>query len=239
MSVHSSPESSKRRWRWVVLAVLLMASSLTAVAWVASARGWRISPAKTTQVQTAAVLTTVPSFVVQGLPVSLSPGAVSTDGSLSTLTYSVTNQSGNKVTNARLLLLEFNPAGKLRRAEGWIESLNLNTSATTQISISLKKRVTPGQRLVLAVEAVTGSGGTREVAPVDLIEAVAASLGGSSPPPPTVHTNVSNVTGDYGSIYCNNALRAAMTGSKASDSGGISAFSCKPGSRFYAFSYNR
>lgn len=179
------------------------------------------------------------SYVAPGLPVALSIGVVENDKGASQVLYEIANKGSFPLQSVHLVLNEYNPAGKLRRTEGWIQEVALAPDATQQFSIRLRKRVTPGRRLVLAVESATGPSGTNRADPVGLTNAAVTRLDGSTKPDPAVAFKPEEVAADYGASFCLNAFRKATELSKAEEPTTMADFRCDRRLRFYAFNYNR
>jgi hypothetical protein len=187
----------------------------------------------------------IDSYVVPGLPVTLSNVIAQVDQQdnqnddwAAALQFSVKSQSKSKLTGLNLALLDFNGAGRLSQVDGWVKTIELLPAGSTEVRVELKRRITPGDRLVLAIERVNGTEGTRDVSFTDLARTVAALVTAAPTQAPAVQFASTALPDDYGSSLCRNALARAMALSQAGDKTRVTSYTCDQYDRSWSITFN-
>jgi hypothetical protein len=185
------------------------------------------------------------SYVVPGLPVAISNVVAvadqrnnQNDDWAAILKFSATSQSAEKLTNLTLVLFDFNGGGHLRQVDGWSKKVELSPAKATEIVLGLKRRVTPGNRLVLTIERVNEVDGAHDVSFTDLARTVATLVEGKTPQAPAVQRAAGPITDDYGSILCHNAFVRAMNVSQAGDRTRVTSYTCDQNNLSWSFTFN-
>lgn len=152
--------------------------------------------------------------------------------------FTVTNRDAAKVNSLYLALLDFQNAAKLRRVDGWVKDVRLAPGSSTEITFELGRRVTMGDKLILAIERVNGVEATRDTNFLDLAQNVAAVLSGGNPAGPRIESSSAILPDDSGAALCSNAFRRAMALTQTGDKSGVTSFTCDQAERSFTFTFN-
>jgi hypothetical protein len=177
-------------------------------------------------------------FVVQGMPVQFSDVIVRNDKGSADLGYTLVNNSGGLIGGFDMALLNFNTAGKLMGIQSWSVQTNVGASARQSFSRNLRHKVTPGDRLVLCVEAIRGDAKMWWVEFNDLAQAIGASVTGANVTPPEVKQRAEKIPESFGGAYCSDAFGKAFRLAKSGDGKGLTSFACDRDQRFSAFRFS-
>jgi len=183
--------------------------------------------------------TDVDSFVPEGFPLTLSVPVLNqvssvTSFSASTLTFEVSCLT-EELSQLHILLLEFDSEGKLRRVDGWARAEDLNPGKAVDITLSLERRVPPGNRLVLTSDAVIGLEKRWETDLVG-VSSVAAGLQSQSPKVSLIQQK--SLPPESGASLCSVGYRRAMLLAQAGDGSGITSYTCNQQERSFQFTFN-
>jgi hypothetical protein len=181
------------------------------------------------------------TYVARGFPLLVSNAVVvSTRGASeksdapATARFTVANRDTARINSLTLTIFEFQ-GNRLRRVDGWIRDVALNANATADITLDLARRVTAGDKLILAIERTNGPSATRDVN----FLALAVNASASGVPPDTPVTSAGQpLPDDVGPSFCHNVLRRVMTLKNAGDRTSVTALSCDQADRSYTFSFN-
>jgi hypothetical protein len=177
-------------------------------------------------------------FVAQGMPVQFAEAVAKNDKGSPDLTYTLTNNGGGSIDGIDLALFDFNPAGKLMEVQSWSPQTKIEAGASQTFSLKLRHRMTPGNRLVLCVEAIRGDAGAWQVDFNDLAQAMGASVAGVSATPPEVKQRAEKIPESFGGAYCSDAFGRAFLLAKSDDGKGLTSFICDRDQHFSAFSFS-
>jgi hypothetical protein len=177
-------------------------------------------------------------FVAQGMPVQFTEVVAKNEKGSADLAYTLINNSGGSIGGVDLALLDFNPRGKLMRIQSWSVQMDVEASERQSFSVSLRHRVTPGDRLVLCVEAVRGGAGAWQVDFNDLAQAIGASVAGANATYTEVKQRAEKVPESFGGAYCSDAFARAFRLAKSGDGKSLTSFTCDRNQRFSAFSFS-
>lgn len=177
-------------------------------------------------------------FNASGLPIRVTAITAVNDRGASNLSYTIANTVGTKVSSVDLAAFDFNPTGSLMGVQTWNLQTNVDASASRSLSLNLKRRVTPGRRLVISVVAVRGDAGTWQVGFDELAQAIAGSITNPQGPVPVAKQNPEKIPELYGAAFCSDAFGKAFRLSKIGDGEALSAFTCDRSQRFSAFGFN-
>jgi hypothetical protein len=176
-------------------------------------------------------------FVAQGVPVQFTGAIAMKDKGSADLAYTIVNNSGGSIGGFDLTLFDFNPAGKLMGVQSWSVQTNVEASERQSFSVNLRNRVTPGDRLVLCVEAIRGDASAWQVDFNDLAQAIGASVAGIRATSPDVKQRAEKIPESFGAAYCSDAFAKAFRLAKSGDGKGLTSFTCDRNQRFSAFSF--
>jgi len=177
-------------------------------------------------------------FVAQGMPVQFTEVIAKNDKGAADLSYTVANNSGGPIGGFDLALLDFNPAGKLMGIQSWSMQTKIEASARQSFSLKLRHRVTPGDRLILCVEAIRGNANMWRVDFNDLAQAIGASVTGTNVMPPEVERRAEKIPESFGGAYCSDAFGRAFRLAKSGDGKGLTSFTCDRDQRFSSFRFS-
>jgi hypothetical protein len=179
-------------------------------------------------------------LVPPGTPVKISSARVKTfDGrGLSELTFSIVNESSNRIDNLRLGVFVIDVFRHTKAGEGWKEVVNLEPNSTKTITATLSSNIVFGDRAIVAVQSVSGEVGVWEVGWPDIFGTVRAPEGNRLLPP----AQHSALTRDGGAFvkaavvqtttFCRDRLREVKDACAA----GINTFSCDEKNPTFSFS---
>jgi hypothetical protein len=177
-------------------------------------------------------------FNASGLPVRMTAATAVNDRGASTLNYTFSNAGTTTVNSVDLVAFDFNPAGRLMNVQTWNLQANMDAGTSQSLSLNLKRRVTPGRRLVISVESVRGDAGMWQVGFDELAQAIAASITGPQGTVPAAKHSTEKTPESYGAAFCSDAFGRAFRLSKIGDGKALSAFTCDREQRFSAFGFN-
>jgi hypothetical protein len=184
------------------------------------------------------------AYVAPGVPVALSNVVAEVEKTdndkvdgVARVKFQLMTPGSAAVGSVSLTLFEFNGGGRLRRVGGWLREVGLSPGSPQDASLELRRRLTNGDRLVLAVERASGAAGTWETSFTDLAQAVALLVTGRGPLTPAVQASAQQLPDDFGADYCAGALRRAMALSQAGDKASVTSFGCNQSDRSYSFTY--
>lgn len=177
-------------------------------------------------------------FNASGLPVRMTAVTAANERGTSKLNYTFNNAGTTKVSSVDLVAFDFNPAGRLMSVQTWNLQVSLNAGANQSLSLNLKRRVTPGRRLVISVESVRGDSGMWQVGFDELAQAIAVSITGPQGAVPVAKQSSEKIPESHGAAFCSDAFGRAFRLSKIGDGKALSAFTCDREQRFSAFGFN-
>lgn len=177
-------------------------------------------------------------FNASGLPIRIAAITASNDRGAANLNYTIVNTGTTNVGSVDLAIFDFNPAGKLMSVQTWNLQTAVGAGATRNLSLQLKRRATPGRRLVISVEAARGDAGTWQVGFDELAQAIAASITGPQGAVPVARQSTEKIPESHGAAFCSEAFGRAFRLSKTGDGKALSAFTCDRNQRFSAFGFN-
>ncbi|MBS1791713.1 MAG: hypothetical protein JST85_28655 [Acidobacteria bacterium] len=177
-------------------------------------------------------------FNASGLPVQVTAITAVNDKGASNLSYTIANTGTTKVSSMELAVFDFNPTGMLMSVQTLSLQANLDASASRSLSLSLKRRVTPGRRVVISVEAARSDTRTWQVGFDELAQAIAVSITNPRGPVPVAKQTPEKIPELYGGAFCSDAFGKAFRLSKLGDGKALSAFTCDRDQRFSAFGFN-
>jgi len=186
----------------------------------------------------------VGSLNPSGMPFLLSiKEATEADGrGLSSLVYSIKNNTDSSIERIQLRVYIFNSDGQLTGGEGWIEDVKVKPYSTKKLSIVLRNKVGPEDRTVAILESVGQRSGMWTINSFELFPVLAGYLYKNSNELPRgefrpgqvlhlVYEPIADAGGSGGS-YCSSRLQEARD---SCGSGGIASFSCNPSTGAWAF----
>lgn len=178
-----------------------------------------------------------------GPPIKISSASAKTfDGrGLSELTFSIVNESSNRIDNLRLGVFVIGVSKHTKAGEGWKEIVNLEPNSTKTITATLRSKIVFGDRAIVAVQTVSGEAGVWEVGWPDIFSAVKASEGKRLLPPAQYlgmmrdSSTLLKATLVQTTTFCRDRLREASAACAA----GIASFSCDEKNQSFSFTCNR
>ena len=184
------------------------------------------------------------AFVPDGLPIVLSNLNAVTENRgdnkqafVSALQFQVVTPVSDRLTSLNLMVFEFDSDSKLQQVDGWIRPVDLSSSKATEITLPLERRLTAGNRLLLAVERAGGAVRRWETNFADLARGSASVIvGGQSPA--GLARNEAPAPDDTGAAVCSNAFRRAMALANSGEKSGLTSFTCNQHKRSFSFSFN-
>lgn len=234
------------RAKLAVIAMLVLISSVTALAINRIGRGTLFGRAATRQEQRP-VAVPVPlavALVPVGLPVALTntTAMVESDGSsksqpVSSINLQAVALGADKLTSLNLMVLEFDERGLLRRVDGFVKRLDLVAGKSEAVSLRLDRRVRIGYRLALAVERADSAARRWEADFNDLARGVALAVAGN-PTASVTARNDAPAAPDTGASLCGNGMRRATAMAQAGDKSGLASFTCSQTEGSFTFSFN-
>lgn len=184
-------------------------------------------------------------YIAPGFPVAVSNAVIISpkaanekQDNIAQAKFTVANRDAARVNSLYLAILDFQNAAKLRRVDGWVKDVRLAPGSSTEITFELGRRVTQGDKLILAVERVNGEAATRDADFLDLAQNVAAALNGGNPAGPRIETSSAPLSDDSGAALCSNAFRRAMALTQTGDKSGVTSLACDQAGRSFTFTFN-
>jgi hypothetical protein len=177
-------------------------------------------------------------FVAQGMPIQLTAVIAKIDKGLADLTYTLFNSSAGAIGSLDLALIDFNSAGKLMWVQSWSMQTKVGASERQSFSINLRHRVTPGDRLVLCVEAVRGDADVWQADFNELVQAIGVATTGAKASPLEVKRHGEKMPESFGGAYCSDALAKAFQLANSGDGKSFTSFTCDRNRRITAFTFS-
>lgn len=190
------------------------------------------------------------SYVPAGIPVTLSNVIASIEksednkiDSPTQVKLQVAAVAGERVQSLNLVLLGFKASGEIELVKGWVRTVDFSTSANTNLTLDLNRRLTNGDKLVLAVERVRSADVTYQTDFAELSLAVISAVRKQGEPPVPIQRTLQSLPDEAGADLCNNALRRAMSLLQSSERKGdkfdITSLRCDQQDRSYTITYGK
>lgn len=190
------------------------------------------------------------SFVPTGVPVTLSnvmARVSKNDGSKIDgpvqVRLQVSLPTGEPLQSINFVLLSFKSSGDLEWVKGWVRTLDFSSGGSTELTLDLNRRVTNGDKLVLAVERARSAATTYQTDFTELSDAVIANVRKQAAALVPVQRTAAPLPDESGAVLCNNAYRRALfliqSSEKKNDKLGLTSLICNQQELSYTFSYGK
>jgi hypothetical protein len=147
------------------------------------------------------------------------------------------------VQSLNFVLLGFKSSGEIELVKGWVRNVDFSVAQSANVTLNLDRRITNGDKLVLAVERANSPSATYQTDFSELSLAVIGNIRKQGEAPVPVQRSSNSLPDEAGADLCNNALRRAMSlmqnSEKKGDKFGITSLRCDQQDRSYTITYGK
>ncbi len=241
---------SSQLWRKANLIALFLTLIIGLATFAVGKRMWSRTQGKQAAAEPLPKEFPLDSFVPTGVPVTLSNVMASIaksednkiDGPVQ-IKLQVAALAGEKVQSLNLVLLGFKSSGEIELVKGWVRNVEVTTGKNADLTLDLDRRLTEGDKLVLAVERANSLSATYQTDFSELSLAVIGNVRKQGEAPVPVQRSTTSLPDEAGTDLCNNALRRAMSlmqsSEKKGDKFGITSLRCDQQDRSYTITYGK
>ncbi len=243
-------QHSSQLWRKANFIALLLTLIIGFATFAVGKRIWFHTSAQQAAAEPLPKEFPLDSLVPTGLPVTLANVIASLEKSEDNkidgpaqVKLQVAALGGEKVQSLNFVLLGFKSSGEIELVKGWVRNVDFSLVGSANLTLDLNRRITNGDKLVLAVERAKSAEATYQTDFSELSLAVIGNVRKQGETPVPVQRSTQSLPDEAGADLCNNALRRAMSlmqnSEKKGDNFSITSLRCDQQDRSYTITYGK